>query len=139
MPKEITITDLLIPALQTAFPNTNMRTGAPPDPIAIFPAACAELGDVQICDDGDEVTIIFENLTHHHVNPYNAKMSPAQRTEWVTQETVNILRGLFDDRIFIWSSKRGHGESGWIQDFDGTIPDNLPNDAKMFVWSKQLK
>jgi hypothetical protein len=34
---------------------------------------------VQIYDDGDEATIVIENVTHHHTNPYDAEMTPRQR------------------------------------------------------------
>jgi len=139
MTADVTIREILVPALKAAFPAAGMRIGSPPEPIAIFPAKCAEVGDVQIYDDGDEATVVIEHVTHHHTNPYDPEMTPNERAQWVTHEVVEFLRALFDDRVFLWSRQQGQGGGGSRQPFEGVIPDNVPEDADMFVWSRRVK
>lgn len=139
MTNHVTIRQLLLPALEAAFPSSGMRVSDPPEPVAVFPAACAEVGDVQIYDDGDEATVVIENGTHHHTNPYDAEMTSGERAQWVTREVVEFLRALFDDRVFLWSRQRGRCGGGWNQPYEGVIPDGLPEDADMFVWSRRVE
>jgi hypothetical protein len=139
MTNSVTIREVLVPALEATFPASGMRALAPPGPVAIFPAACAEVGDVQIYDDGDEATVVIENVTHHHTNPYDTDMTPHERAEWVTQEVVAFLHALFDDRVFLWSRQQGKGGGGWQQPYEGVIPDDVPEDVDMFVWSRRVE
>jgi hypothetical protein len=138
MMDDVTIRDILVPALKAAFPNSGMRIGAPPEPVAVFPAACPEVGDVQIYDDGDAATVVLENVTHHHANAYET-ISAGERAQWVTAEVVAFLRALFDDRVFLWSRDQGKGGGGWQQPYEGTIPNDVPDDADLFVWSRRIE
>ena len=139
MTPDVTISEVLVPALEAAFPGSGMRVSTLPEPVAVFPAACAEVGDVQIYDDGDEATVVIENVTHHHCNPYNSEMNPRERAQWVTHEVVEFLRALFEDRVFLWSRQQGKGGGGWTQPYEGVIPDDVPEDADMFVWSRRVE
>lgn len=139
MTADVTIREVLVPALEAAFPGSGMCVSAPPDAVATFPAACAEVGDVLIYDDGDEATVVIENVTHYHSNPYDSAMSPRERAERVTQEVVEFLRALFDDRVFLWARQQGRGGGGCQGLYDGVIPDNIPEDADMFVWSRRVR
>lgn len=116
-----------------------MRVSASPDPAVVFPAACTEVGDLQIYDDGDEATVVIGNVTHHHPNPYDPTMSPRERAEWVTQEVVAFLRALFDDRVLLWSHNQGKGGGGWMQPYEGVIPNEAPRGADMCVWSRRIE
>jgi hypothetical protein len=139
MTTTVTIREVLVPALEAAFSASGMRTATPPEPVAVFPAACAEVGDVQIYDDGDEATVVIEWVTHHHTNPYDSEMDPTERAKWITHEVVEFLHALFDDRVFLWSRQQGMGGGGWKQPYEGVIPDDVPEDADMFVWSRRLE
>ena len=139
MTADVTIRDLLVPALEAAFPTSGMRDAFPPEPVAVFPAACPEVGDVRIYDDGDEATVDIEHVTHHHINPDDSEMTPRERAVWVTQAVVEFLRALFDDRVILWSRQHGKGGGGWIQPYEGVIPDGVPGDADIFVWSRRVE
>ncbi|MEQ8768625.1 MAG: hypothetical protein RL885_32260 [Planctomycetota bacterium] len=137
MRKEVTIREILVPALEAAFPSMGMCCGEPPDPVVVFPAICPEVGDVQIYDDGDEATIYIENVTHEHVNPYDSEMPPDGRTRWITDNVTRFLRALFDDRIVLFVMQ-DEGGGGW-QSIDDIPREQLPRDADVFVWSKRLQ
>ncbi|MBI1381732.1 MAG: hypothetical protein GC161_11675 [Planctomycetaceae bacterium] len=123
MTADVMIREVLVAALEAAFPGSGMRVSASPDPVATSPAACADVGDVKIYDDGDEATVVIENVTHHPSNPYDSKMSPRERAAGVTQEVVEFLRALFDDRVFLWARQQGKGGGLWKEPFDGIIPE----------------
>lgn len=139
MTHDVTIRDVLVPALQAAFPASGLRVATPPQPVAVFPAACADVGDVQIYDDGDEATVVIEKVTHHHTHPYDSDMSPRERAHWVTNEVVEFLHALFDERVILWSRQQGRGGGGWRQPYEGVIPDDVPQDADIFVWSRRVE
>lgn len=144
MTNDARIREILLPALEAAFPASGMRIGNPPGPVAVFPAACAEVGDVQVYDDGEEATVVIENVTHHHTNPYDSspydpKMTPSERAQWITDEVVEFLHALFDDRVLLWSRQQGKGGGGWSRPYEGIIPDDVPQDADVFVWSGRVE
>jgi len=139
MRNEVTIREILVPALAAAFPGASMCVAAPPEPVVVFPAVCTEVGDIHIYDDGGEATIFIENVTHHHVTPYDSEVTASDRAQWVTQEVVEFLHALFDDRVLLWSRQQGKGGGGWQQPYEGVIPGDIPEDADVFVWSRRVE
>lgn len=131
------IRDVLFPALREAFPNSGLRVSGPPDVAATFPALCAEVGDVIVYDDEDEATVIIQNMTHFHINPYDSAMSEEERARWITDEVVDFLGELFADRILLWSVDQGRG-SGGCQPYEGSVPADIPKDADKFLWSGRI-
>jgi len=60
------ISAILIPMLEQRFPGRGVKSDARPGPCMTFPAAHPEVGDIQIYDDGDEITLLAGNFTHGH-------------------------------------------------------------------------
>jgi hypothetical protein len=135
----MTLADLLVPALLEAFPTSGMRVGMRPDPVAVFPAVCDGVGDVLILDGGDEATVVVQNITHHHENPYDASLVGEERYEWITRRVVAFLLELFDDRILLWSRDAGQRGGGWIRLGADATEDGAPHDADVFVWSRRVE
>jgi hypothetical protein len=131
------IADVLIPQLRAKFSDRGLLVGSPPDPIAVFPARCEAVGPLTIYDDGDEVTIDIANVAHGHVNPYDQATSEAEIAQWVTDCVVNFLEELFADRVLLWAVDGGR-VGGWRTSFDGAIPRDIPKEADLFVWSREL-
>jgi hypothetical protein len=138
------IADSLIPALKEKFPDSGMRCGAPPDPIAVFPAAHPEVGEVTIFDDGDEVIVSIGEITHGHFGAYEAGLSQEQVHEAVTASVVAFLGDLFADKVVLWHVRPG-GASGWY--YPSEVPKSadasgclgrlfrVPRRARRFLWS----
>jgi hypothetical protein len=131
------LSDILIPALQEAFPSRGLRVASPPDPIATFPAACEQVGDLLILDHHQEATVVIGNITHFHVNPYDQDLSDEQRFRWITEGIVEFLDALFADEVLVWCYSGGQGTGGWRY-LDGTIPNGAPVGVECFVWSDRL-
>lgn len=139
MATDVTIREVLLPALEAAFPGSGLRVSDSTDAVAVFPAVCAEVWEVQIFDDDDEATVVIEHVTHHHSNPYDSQLTSRQRAEWVARQVVEFLLDLFDDRELFWAREQGSAGGGWTRPYDGTIPDGIPEDADLFVWSGRVE
>jgi hypothetical protein len=106
------IYETLIPALRKAFPESELRTSVPPDPVATFPARHPEVGDVSIWDDDVEVTVSIGEITHGHFSPDDPALKPLEVAERVTQDVVAFLSKLFLDEVIVWKSPDGQS-GGW--------------------------
>jgi hypothetical protein len=69
-----------IPRLLARFPNRGLRLHQGKEPLASFPAAHPEVGDLEINDDGEELTTSVGQLTHGHFSPTNYQ-EPSQKKE----------------------------------------------------------
>jgi hypothetical protein len=124
---DVTIRDVLTPALQMTFQDRGLRVFCDDtNLVAEFPASCSEVGKVLIYDDGEEATVVIENITHHHVNPYDETLNPEERCHWISAKVMEFLGELFADRVFLWSINNGAGGGGWASLFDGAIPPDTP-------------
>jgi hypothetical protein len=135
----VTISQVLIPRLREKFSHRRPRLASPPEPVAVFPAACSEVGHLSIYDDGDEATVLIEHVTHHHVNPNDGSLSSEERARFVTESVVEFLEELFADRVLLWAIERGERGGGWLRPFEGDISGEVPHDADVFVWSKRIR
>ena len=43
--------------------------------------------------------MVIENITHHHVNPYDETLNPEERCHWISAEVMEFLGELFADRV----------------------------------------
>jgi hypothetical protein len=127
----VKIRDVLLPALRQRFPDRPFAEGVPPQPVAIFQAEHPAVGDLQILDDGHEVTLVIGPHTHSHFNPYDATLTSAQLAEEVTESVLNFLTDLFADRVLIWSIP---GRSGGWSLLTGQSS-RIPSEACRLIWS----
>ncbi len=123
----------LIPKLQQRFPGRGLRVGSPPLPCAVFPAIHPEVGEIQIYDDGDELTVVLGNFTHGHFSNYDEKLSIEQKAEQIIEEILKFLEELFADQIIFWGSHQGSG--GWYKKGECS---EWKKEAKEYVWSGPL-
>jgi hypothetical protein len=129
------ISAVLIPKLQQRFPDRGLHIGAPPSPCAVFPGGHPEVGDVQIYDDGDEVTLIAGNFTHGHFSSYDDTLSPEQKAEDISEDVASFLEDLFADRIVLWGAHDRAG--GWYKVADEPSAFWAHGEQK-YLWSGPL-
>ena len=132
----MTISEVLIPELRDRFRNQGLQIGSSPDPIAVFPPAHPSIGEISIMDEGGEVLVYIGNITHSHFNTYDETLTPEQKVEAVSAMVINFLEDLFKDRVLLWGSAKGRG--GSFHQFKGVVPDDIPKEEKLFVWSGPL-
>jgi len=99
----------------------------------VFPAIHPQVGEIQIHDDGDEITLVAGNFTHGHFSSYDESLSREQKAEQIAGSVVDFLEELFADRIILWGSHRGGG--GWKPVGENS---GWEADEKLYVWSGPL-
>jgi hypothetical protein len=124
----------LIPKLQRRFGDRNLRVGSPPSPCAVFPAAYPEFGDIQIYDDGDELTLVAGNFTHGHFSNYDENLSVEQKSEAITDAVVQFLEQVFADEVVFWGSHEAAG--GWHKRGESS---EWQGGAEEFAWSGPIE
>lgn len=121
---------LLLPTLHERFPNRGLREGDTPGVCAVFPAIHPDVGDIQIYDDGDELTVVAGNFTHGHFSNYDESRGVEEKELQIVDAVADFLEDLFADRIVLWGSQRGSG--GWY------YPEHAgddPGHEREHVWS----
>ncbi len=93
------------------------------------------VGRVLVYDDGDEATVLIENVTHGHFNPYDEKLSEAQRDETVTADVIDFLKALFSDRVLLHCTPDKH-RGGWVRLDLKDGPVELSPASHYSLWSR---
>jgi hypothetical protein len=125
-----TLSQKLIPRLLARFPDRGLRLHEGKEPVASFPAAHPEVGDLRIDDDDDELTISVGQLTHGHFSPRNYQLPSQEKEEELIERVLEFLNEVFHDRIDFWTA----GKSGGWHPREGEPVAPRPNMRK-FVWS----
>ncbi len=74
-----------------------------------FPAVHADVGDIQIYDDGDEITVVAGNFTHGHFSNYE-DISEEESERMIAENVADFLEKLFSDKVVLLGSHKGGGE-----------------------------
>lgn len=123
---------VLLPVLQERFPGRNLVIGEPPEPCAVFPGLHPGIRRVAIYDDGHELTVCLDDVTHSHFDVYGRRLTKREHAEQVVKMVVDFLTELFADRISVWGQHNMGG--GWSQIDQGGEPD-FWHGSPVFVWS----
>lgn len=124
------ITDTLLPILQDRFPGKGILGCSHSEPCITFPAKHPDVGDIQIVDDGVEITIYVGNFTHSHFSNYD-DISDIEKEREISADVADFLERLFSDRVILWGS---HKEGGGWKDIS---PDEVDEGKREneFLWS----
>ncbi len=121
----------LLPTLRERFPDRGLVTGEPPGVVAWFPGLHPGLRGVSVYDEGDELTVAVEDITHGHFAEYDATLPGGERERRIVDAVAEFLGDLFADRVAVWG--RHDGAGGWyrldLRDSDA------PGGVAEFVWS----
>jgi hypothetical protein len=102
----------LLPVLRERFPNRGLVEGDPPDPCAVFPGLHPGIRGVSIYDDGYELTLCVDDLTHGHFIEYTEGLLEAEREQHIVERAVEFLEALFADKVVVWGQ---HHMGGWYR------------------------
>jgi hypothetical protein len=125
------LSSLLLPVLRERFPGRGLVEGKPPDPCAVFPGSHPGIRGVSIYDDGEELTVSIDDLTHGHFAAYDPGLSDSDRDQQIVAEVVEFLEALFADRVAVWGQANVGG--GWYRTDRGGV--ERQSDGPEFVWS----
>jgi hypothetical protein len=125
-----TLSEKLIPRLRARFPERGLRVHEGKEPVASFPAAHPEVGDLRIDDDGDELTISVGQLTHGHFTPKEYQLPSQETQEDLIERVLEFLDLVFNDQIEFGTADRA---GSWYARGEEPIG-QWPN-RRRFVWS----
>ena len=125
------LSQLLLPVLRQRFPGRGLVPGVPPEPCAVFPGTHPGIRRVAIYDDGDELTLCIDDLTHGHFAEYAEGLSDAERAGRVVESVAEFLAALFADRVVVWGRHNIGG--GWYRPDLGGSGERAG--VREFVWS----
>ena len=108
-----------------------MVEGEPPDPHAMFPGTHPGIRGVSIYDDGHELTVCVDDLTHGHFAEYDDAVPEDERERRIVDAVVEFLDDLFADRVAVWGQHNVGG--GWYRVDLGCS--GGPRGVPEFVWS----
>ena len=106
------LSQLLLPVLRERFPNRGLVAGEPPDPCVRFPGIHPGIRGVSIYDDGDELTLCVDDLTHGHFNEYTEGLPEDEREQRIVENAVEFLEALFADKVVVWGQQH---MGGWYR------------------------
>jgi hypothetical protein len=109
----MSLTDQLVPRLRDRFPGRGLKVTGSAQPCAVFPAIHPDVGDLEIHDDGDELTVIAGNFTHGHFSNYKDGVPESEKYEAIITELLAFLDDVFADQMVLWGSHDTSG--GWFR------------------------
>lgn len=125
----------LTAALKKEFPRAAITYDSPPNPIATFAAIQEAVGRIFVYDDGDEITVSVENISHAHFNPYDEELSEEARAERIIPEVMEFLHQLLGDKILLIRSNRG---GAWMPLESAEIK-GLKDNCRYYLWSRPFR
>ncbi|MDP9140467.1 MAG: hypothetical protein M3O62_06720 [Pseudomonadota bacterium] len=96
------------------------------------------MGDIEIYDDGDELTVVVGNFTHSHFGNYDQGISESERDTRISQALVGFLDALFADRIEMYGSHLGGGGTKVRDGRSRGLASRALFGSKTYVWSGPL-
>jgi hypothetical protein len=136
------IRDILVQVFVERFKDRGLRLGTPPDPIAIFPAAHPDVGDVSVSEGngGGADVAVGDVARDHFFNPYEEERDTSEAAEGIARNVVRFLQELFADRLQMWRSTDGRTK-GWRERGDAGHTAPLVVDDRAYYtyfWSRPL-
>jgi hypothetical protein len=132
------IRDLLVPAVQQAFPDKLFVVSSTPHPVLKLGSGCTDVGDLAIYDDGQEATVSITEITHGHFGPNDENLTRDEIDAQVTEDVICFLHALFSDHVLLYRTpERNMG--GWSIFEDAPNPDELVAGREYFLWSGPYK
>jgi len=111
--------------------------GEPPAPEATIVFPYPEIGPVEICDDGDEVTVFIGRVTHGHFGCYDESLTEEEKQKKIVADVIEFLAALFADRVVLLRIFRG-----WSGGWRVLRPHEQPRRSwfwEQFLWSRPLR
>lgn len=124
-------------ALSKRFPSYPFEIHEGHAPFATLDAPCAGIGRLELCDDGDEVTLYLTELTHGHFGCAEEALSTEEKEAAIASDVVEFLDALFADRIVTYRAIGGL-VGGWRLLNEG---EDLPPPSKFrsqYVWTHPI-
>jgi hypothetical protein len=122
---------LLLPALRERFPDRGLVEGVRPEAVAFFPGLHSGIRGVSIYDDGNELTVSIDELTHSHFDEHDSSLGKKVREQWIVHAVIEFLERLFADEVAVWGQINVGGGLFIPDDSVRHAPEGVPE----YFWS----
>src|SRR5262249_11604795 len=92
--RAIMLTSILVPILRERFPGRGLVERTPPDPCAVFPGIHPGIRGVSIYDEGDELIVCVDDITHGHFAEYDDQLPDDECERRIVEAVVEFLDAL---------------------------------------------
>jgi len=103
------IANLLIAQLKLHFPDKEFSVTNDGQTIITFPAKNPEVGDLEIHDDGDEITLCLGTVTHVHIGNSDDQLSLEIREQKIADDVIKFIMDVFSENIEFYKTSWGGG------------------------------
>lgn len=125
----------LLEKLQARLPAATFERSTASDAIVVFPAKHSDVGNLEVYDDGDELTVYVGSFTHVHFNNYDEGLTEAERAERIAGDVVGFVEDILADRIEFYGSHHGGGGCRYRDEQPPGLLSMLAHGKKKYVWS----
>ena len=132
-----TLLGMFLTMFEASYPQTKFNLGTFPNADIVFPARHPDTGDIQVWDDGDELTIGIGDFFHTHFDPVEQESDERTKDEAKVEcvaSAVSFVGEFLDDRKILYVQFSGE-EPGAVAITDYENDNSIPLGAKKFVWS----
>ena len=128
------IRDHLIAAIKESFPNLPFSFPQSSNLIATLQSPSAEIGTLEIYDDGDEATVSISEITHGHFDRFDTSLGETQRDRQIVEDVIGFLRALFADKVLLFRTP-SRSMGGWRRLDLSSEPPTFSPGREYFLWS----
>ena len=132
------LSSVLLPKLKEHFADRSFRSAPGESPMAVFPCEHPDVGDIEIHDDVDELTVVLGNFTHTHFANYDDDASDSDKADKICESLIELLEAVFADRIELYGSHKGAGGFKRLGEKERGKLSRVFFGTKSFVWSGPL-
>ena len=132
------ISPQLLRKLAAIFSAGSFRVSETLQPVVVFPAIHPDVGDIEIHDEGDELTVVVGNFTHSHFANYDEGIDEAERAKRIVDALVEFLNELFADQVELYGSHKGGGGARRLSRGPRGVISRTFFGGPSFVWSGPL-
>jgi hypothetical protein len=133
------ISSHLLSRLAANFPEDSFKVSKEAAPIVVVPAVHPEVGNVEIHDDGNELTVVLGNFTHSHFANYDDGIDDAERAKRIADALIDFLKDLFADRIELYGSHKTGGGARLLSRGPRGVISRTFFGGPSYVWSGPLR
>jgi hypothetical protein len=128
------IREHLTAAIRESFPSLPFSFLQSSNLIATLESPFAEIGKLEVYDDGEEATVCITEVTHGHFNPYDSSLTEQQRDQKIVEEVIDFLQALFAGKVLLERTPSRH-IGAWRRLDLLPKPPVLNPEREYFLWS----
>ncbi|MFO0962640.1 MAG: hypothetical protein U0625_06995 [Phycisphaerales bacterium] len=144
MPKLDTLSQRFLSELERVMPRDGFRAEFTDRLVVTIPAKHAEVGDITVWLDGDEVTVGIGQLHHCHFEVcIQTDPTLDEREQAAAESAARYIRDILDERVHFqveFEAGRCRGSGSWYPEHSERFrPLSGVDEVREYVWSHRVR